>query len=154
GVLSGLSRVRAISLNDGHIFCAEDQVAAEVAGALRLIRRAHAALGIDAAGYRLSLRGEGSKYVGDRSIWHRSEELLRQALVDAEVSYVEARGEAAFYGPKIDVQMLDHAGREFTLSTVQVDFHQASQFDLSYVDGDGRVQRPVMVHRSIVGSFE
>jgi threonyl-tRNA synthetase len=154
GVLSGLSRVRAISLNDGHIFCAEDQVAAEVAGALRLIRRAHAALGIKAAGYRLSRRGPGGKYIGSAEIWQRSEALLRQALVDRGLSFVEAEGEAAFYGPKIDVQMLDHAGREFTLATVQVDFHQPEQFDLSYVDSDGDHRRPVMVHRSAVGSFE
>ncbi len=154
GVLSGLSRVRAISVNDGHIFCAEEQVGAEVVRALRLVGRAHAALGIEAAGYRLSLRNGGPKYVGEVALWNRSEELLRQALGDAGVSYVEARGEAAFYGPKIDVQMLDHAGREFTLSTVQVDFNQPAQFDLSYVDSGGLHRRPVMVHRSIVGSFE
>jgi threonyl-tRNA synthetase len=154
GVLSGLSRVRAISLNDGHIFCAEDQIGAEVAGALDLIRRSHAALGIEAAGYRLSRRGPGGKYAGAADVWERSERVLRAALVESAVSFVEAEGEAAFYGPKIDVQMLDHAGREFTLATVQVDFHQPEQFDLSYVDSDGERRRPVMVHRSAVGSFE
>jgi threonyl-tRNA synthetase len=154
GVLSGLSRVRSISLNDGHIFCADDQVGAEVSGALELIRRTHAALGIEAAGYRLSRRGPGGKYVGSAEIWQHSEALLREALVASGVSFVEAEGEAAFYGPKIDVQFLDHAGREFTLATVQVDFHQPEQFDLSYVDSDGEHRRPVMVHRSAVGSFE
>jgi threonyl-tRNA synthetase len=154
GVLSGLSRVRVISLNDGHIFCAEDQVGGEVARALRLLARAHAALGIEAHGYRLSRRGEGGKYVGAPEVWQKSEGLLRDALDRAGVSYVEAEGEAAFYGPKIDVQMLDHAGREFTLATIQVDFHQPERFDLSYVDSGGERRRPVMVHRSVVGSFE
>ncbi len=154
GVLSGLSRVRAISLNDGHIFCAEEQVGGEVSRALRLISRAQAALGIEAAGYRLSRRGRGEKYVGSLEQWENAESLLRQALLEVGVSFVEADGEAAFYGPKIDVQMRDHAGREFTLATVQIDFHQPQQFDLSYVDSGGAQRRPVMVHRSIVGSFE
>src|SRR5262249_20775342 len=99
GVLSGLSRVRAISLNDGHIFWAEDQVGTEVAGAVELIRGAHAALGIEAAGYQLSRRGPGGKYLGSAEIWQRSEAVLRQALVDSGLSFVEAEGEAAFYGP-------------------------------------------------------
>jgi threonyl-tRNA synthetase len=152
GVLGGLSRVRAISLNDAHTFCALDQVADEVAEVLRLVGMAHAALGVRPAGFRLSLRGPGEKYVGDDAVWRRAEDLLRAAL--AGVDHVEAPGEAAFYGPKIDIQVRDHAGREFTLSTVQVDFDKPETFDLSYVDSSGGRSRPVMIHRSLVGSME
>jgi threonyl-tRNA synthetase len=152
GVLGGLSRVRAISLNDAHNFCALDSVAEEVAAVLALIDEVHAALGVRPAGFRLSLRGEGDKYVGDGDDWRRAEALLREALGDRP--YVDAPGEAAFYGPKIDIQVRDAAGRELTMSTVQVDFQQPVAFDLSYVDSDGRKRRPVMVHRSLVGSME
>lgn len=154
GVLGGLSRVRAISLNDAHIFCTPDQVAAEVAGVLQLIRSAHAALGVVAAGVRLSLRGEGDGYVADPPMWDRAEALLRAALARAEVPFVEAPGEAAFYGPKIDIQVRDRLGREQTLSTIQLDYTKPERFNLSYVDSAGRRQRPVMVHRSVVGSME
>ncbi|WP_327030468.1 threonine--tRNA ligase [Micromonospora sp. NBC_01740] len=152
GVLGGLSRVRAISLNDAHNFCALEQVGEEVAEILRLIREAHAALGVRAAGFRLSLRGPGEKYVGDDAQWARAEELLRAALDGVE--FTEAPGEAAFYGPKIDIQVRDAAGREFTLSTVQLDFDKPERFDLSYTDASGARRRPVMVHRSLVGSME
>ncbi|MFI5833801.1 threonine--tRNA ligase [Micromonospora sp. NPDC051300] len=152
GVLGGLSRVRAISLNDAHNFCAPEQVGDEVREILRLIREAHAALGVRPAGFRLSVRGPGQRYVGDDAGWARAEDLLRTALdgVDA----VEAPGEAAFYGPKIDVQIVDAAGRESTISTVQLDFDKPERFDLSYTDSDGSRKRPVMVHRSLVGSME
>ncbi|SCF43470.1 threonyl-tRNA synthetase [Micromonospora purpureochromogenes] len=152
GVLGGLSRVRAISLNDAHNFCALDQVGEEVREILRLIREAHAALGVRPAGFRLSLRGPGEKYVGDDAQWARAEELLRAALDG--VDFTEAPGEAAFYGPKIDIQIVDAAGRESTLSTVQLDFDKPERFDLSYTDASGARRRPVMVHRSLVGSME
>ncbi|MGC4786538.1 threonine--tRNA ligase [Micromonospora sp. DT178] len=152
GVLGGLSRVRAISLNDAHNFCALEQVGEEVVEILRLIREAHAALGVRPAGFRLSLRGPGEKYVGDDAQWARAEELLRAALDGVE--FTEAPGEAAFYGPKIDIQVVDAAGREFTLSTVQLDFDKPERFDLSYTDASGARRRPVMVHRSLVGSME
>ena len=160
GVLGGLSRVRAISLNDAHIFCAPDQVAGEVAAVLRLVREAHAALGVRPARMRLSLRGRAGRagkcgrYAGDTAMWDRAESMLRSTLDRAGVEHVEEPDEAAFYGPKIDIQVVDAAGREETLSTVQVDFLQPERFDLSYVDLDGRRQRPVMVHRSLVGSME
>lgn len=152
GVLGGLSRVRAISLNDAHNFCALEQVGAEVAAILGLIREAHAALGVRPAGYRLSLRGPEQRYVGDDAEWARAEELLREAL--AGVEYAEAPGDAAFYGPKIDIQIVDAAGRESTLSTVQLDFDKPAKFDLWYTDVDGARRRPVLVHRSLVGSME
>jgi threonyl-tRNA synthetase len=150
GVLGGLSRVRAIQLNDAHIFCAPDQVEAEAAAALAMIRQAYGALGISPARYRLSLPGAGGKYVaGD---WDRAVDILRSVLDGLPYDAVE--GEAAFYGPKIDVQIVDGAGRESTLSTVQIDFHQPERFGLEYVGADAAKHRPVMVHRSIIGSVE
>ncbi len=150
GVLGGLSRVRAIQLNDAHVFCTLDQVEAEAAAALALIRRTYDALGIHPARYRLSLPGPGGKYVSGN--WDAAVAILRSVLGDLPYDAVE--GEAAFYGPKIDVQIADGAGRESTLSTVQVDFHQPAQFGLEYVGADGAKHRPVMVHRSIIGSVE
>ncbi|MFI9808165.1 threonine--tRNA ligase [Streptomyces sp. NPDC052301] len=154
GVLGGLTRVRAIQLNDAHIFCTLDQAVQEARAALELIARAYADLGIRAVRHRLSLPGEGGKYVADPELWRRATALLREVLAEAGVAYEEAAGEAAFYGPKIDVQIADPAGRESTLSTVQIDFHQPARFDLHYIGGDGARHRPVMVHRSIIGSVE
>ena len=154
GVLGGLTRVRAIQLNDAHIFCTPGQVAAEAAAALGLVKQAYRALGIEPARYRLSLPGQGSKYVGGRDMWDRAAELLEQVLVEAGVPYEAEEGEAAFYGPKIDVQVADSAEREASLSTVQVDFYLPEGFGLEYVGADGAGHRPAMVHRSIIGSAE
>jgi threonyl-tRNA synthetase len=106
------------------------------------------------ASFRLSLRGNGGKYAGDDEIWSRSEGMLRHALEAAGIPYAAVPGEAAFYGPKIDVQVVDPAGRESTLATVQVDFHQPARFGLEYADASGGRSRPVMIHRSLVGSME
>jgi threonyl-tRNA synthetase len=156
GVLGGLSRVRAIWLNDAHIFCAVDQVRDEVAQVLAMTRRAQRALGFAAHGYRLSLAGElgAGKYLGDAGQWEAASAMLRAALVDADVPFEEAAGEAAFYGPKIDIQVQDVAGREFTLATVQVDFALPERFELEYTDRGGERRRPVIVHRSVVGGLE
>ncbi|MES5819346.1 threonine--tRNA ligase [Streptomyces sp. RG80] len=154
GVLGGLTRVRAIQLNDAHIFCTLEQAVDEARAALDLIRRAYADLGIRAARYRLSLPGEGNKYVADPELWRRATALLEQVLEGSGVAYEAVAGEAAFYGPKIDVQIADRAGREATLSTVQIDFHQPERFDLHYIGADGARHRPVMVHRSVIGSVE
>ena len=158
GVLGGLTRVRSIWLNDAHTFCSLEQVGPEIAGVLEMIGRAHRVLGVRCAGYRLSLRGDpggdGGKYAGDPRMWGRASTLLRDALDQAGVSYLEAPGEAAFYGPKIDVQIVDPMGRESTLSTIQVDFHQPERFDLSYANSSGGRDRPVMLHRSVVGAME
>ncbi|HEX4817946.1 MAG TPA: threonine--tRNA ligase [Nonomuraea sp.] len=150
GVLGGLTRVRSIQLNDGHVFCAPEQAAAEVSAALDLIETAHDRLGIRAARHRLSLRGDGGKYVDDPAMWAHAESILREVLKDRGRPYDEERGEGAFYGPKIDVQIADPAGRETTLSTVQVDLYMPARFDLGYVGG----HRPAMVHRSVVGGLE
>jgi threonyl-tRNA synthetase len=154
GVLGGLSRVRAISLNDGHTFCAPEQVVDEVDNELALMGQAHAELGVRVSTVRLSLRGDGGRFVDDPAMWALAEAVLRDALARAGIDHVEAPGEAAFYGPKIDIQVRDDAGREMTLSTVQVDYGKPRRFGLSYVAADGSRQVPVMIHRSSVGSME
>ena len=161
GAIGGLSRVRAMQLNDAHIFCRLDQVAGEASEALKLIKQAYADMGISASRYVLALPSDdaefnspASKYVGDAASWARAAELLREVLENAGVEYEDAPGDAAFYGPKIDIQMEDSAGREFSLSTVQIDFHQPEAFGLEYIGADGNKHRPVMVHRAIVGSIE
>jgi threonyl-tRNA synthetase len=154
GALGGLTRVRAMQLNDAHIFCTLDQAGDEARAALAMIRQAYAALGIELARYRLSLPGPGGKYVGDQHIWEQATAMLTGVLDDSGLTWEPGEGEAAFYGPKIDVQVADCAEREATLSTVQVDFYQPEQFDLHYTGADGARHRPVMIHRSIVGTME
>ncbi len=153
GVVGGLSRVRQMTLNDGHVFCPADQVGDEISSILGLVDEAYRALAIPEPSYRLSLRGPGSKYVGDPGMWTQSEGMLRSALDSMGLEYTEAADEAAFYGPKIDLQVRDPQGREETLSTVQVDFHLPARFELEFQRGPLR-ERPVMVHRSIVSTME
>ncbi len=154
GALGGLTRVRAMQLNDAHVFCPPADIAAEVAAILDMIGYAYDTLGIRAHLYRLSLRGGSAKYAGDAEMWDQGEQALAEVLDRRGLRYESAIGEGAFYGPKIDVQILDPAGREATLSTVQVDFYQPRQFGLSYVAADQSLGRPVMIHRSIVGTLE
>jgi threonyl-tRNA synthetase len=161
GAIGGLSRVRAMQLNDAHIFCRLDQVAEEAGNALALINQAYSDMEISPSRYVLALPAEdadfdspASKYVGDAARWAEAARLLREVLDNAGVDYEDSPGDAAFYGPKIDIQMEDSAGREFSLSTVQIDFHQPERFGLEYVGADGNKHRPVMVHRAIVGSIE
>lgn len=153
GVVGGLSRVRQMTLNDGHVFCAAEQVGQEIVSILEMVAQAYHALAIPAPRYRLSLRGEGSKYVGDDDAWDRGETMLRDSLDAHGFPYDEAPGEAAFYGPKIDLQVRDPRGREETLSTIQVDFHLPTRFDLSFHRG-AVSDRPVIIHRSIVSTME
>lgn len=154
GVLGGLTRVRSIQLNDAHIFCTLDQVGQEVATSLAMIRQAYRDMGIEPARYRLSLASSGAKYVGSRQSWDQATEILKKALADASLPYEADEGEAAFYGPKIDVQIADCSEREASLSTIQVDFYQPERFNLSYIGPDNAKHRPVMVHRSIIGGLE
>jgi len=154
GVLGGLTRVRSMQLNDAHIFCTDDQVAAEAAAALAMIRQAHQALGIEPSRYRLSLASPALTYAGSSKMWDRATAILRDVLASAGVRYEAEEGEAAFYGPKIDVQVADSAEREASIATIQVDFYQPERFGLEYVGADGARHRPVMVHRSVIGSIE
>jgi threonyl-tRNA synthetase len=154
GVLGGLSRVRSIQLNDAHVFCTLDQAATEAQAALGMIRQAHQAMGIEPARYRLSLPGPGGKYVGSQQMWDQAVAILEAALVSAGLPYQAEEGEAAFYGPKIDVQIADCAEREASIATVQVDFYQPDRFELSYIGADAARHQPVMIHRSVIGSIE
>jgi threonyl-tRNA synthetase len=154
GVVGGLTRVRGMTLNDAHVFCAASQAAEEAVLALRMIDEAYSLLGIEPLYAMLSLRGPGKSYAGSDAMWASAEAILREAL---DIHGLEARpveGEAAFYGPKIDIQVQDAQGREFTLSTVQVDFYQPGQFDLEYVSASGARERPVIVHRSVLSTME
>ncbi|MFE3999987.1 threonine--tRNA ligase [Nocardioides sp. YIM B13467] len=164
GVLSGLSRVRQINLDDTHVFCRPDQVAEEAGKALRSALKAQEILGLRVDYVRLSLRDASPSYLGSVEQWDGAEEALRKAAAEAGVEVVVALGEAAFYGPKLDLQVIDPAGlvgssraplrREETIATVQVDFNQPERFDLTFDAADGSQQRVVMVHRGTVGSME
>ena len=154
GVLGGLSRVRQITLDDAHVFCRPDQVVEEVRLALEAIRSTYAVLGVEIAYHRLSVRGEHGAYAGTDPDWELAESELETALQQAGIPYRRAPGEAAFYGPKIDVQVIDAGGREETLSTIQIDRVMPQRFALSYVSPAGDRERPVMVHRGLLSSME
>jgi threonyl-tRNA synthetase len=156
GALSGLSRVRCMTLNDAHIFCTPDQIKEEFTGVMKLVEQAYRDLGITKYRYRLSLRDKADKekYVDNDEMWALGERVLREAMDALALPYVEAPGEAAFYGPKLDIQLADVMGHEETYSTIQVDFHLPNQFALTYVGADGKEHRPVMIHRAIVSTME
>jgi threonyl-tRNA synthetase len=154
GVLGGLARVRQINLDDTHVFCAPEQVRDEIVRGLDAVRRCYRLLGIDVTRYRLSRRGSGDGYLGSEELWADAERQLVAALGELGLDYEDAPGEAAFYGPKIDVQVTDAAGREESLSTVQLDFNQPERFDACYVGSDGARHRPVMIHRGVLSSME
>jgi len=156
GTLSGLSRVRAMTLNDAHIFCLPEQIQSEAVGVLRLIERVYRDFGFKDYWYRLSLRNSKDKanFVDNDAMWDKAESYLRQALSEVGVAYKEAVGEAAYYGPKIDVQLNDVLGHSETLSTVQLDFYLPERFELEYVDKDGQYKRPVMIHRGVISTME
>ena len=155
GTLIGLNRVRAFALNDAHIFCTPDQLMGEVKGAIDLALYFSEVLGIDEFSYRLSARDDvKGKWLGTEEQWDRAQAALIEALDSMGQTYHVGVGEAAFYGPKIDFQVKDAHRREFTNSTVQVDFQLPERFDLEYVAEDGSRQRPVMVHRGAAGSME
>ncbi len=155
GEVSGLIRVRAFTINDAHIFCRPDQLNEEFERVIQLIFQVYRAFGIDDFYFRLSLRDETSnKWMGDPGVWQRAQDAAREALRASGHPFVEAPGEAAFYGPKLDVQIKDAIGREFSLSTNQIDFLMPERFGLEYVTSDQRMERPVMIHRAPIGSME
>ncbi len=156
GALSGLSRVRAMTLNDAHIFCLPEQIQPETVGVLRLIQRVYRDFGFKDYWYRLSLRNPKDKanFVDNDAMWDTAEGYLREALSEVGVPFKEAVGEAAYYGPKIDVQLNDVLGHSETLSTVQLDFYLPERFELEYVDRDGQYKRPVMIHRGVISTME
>jgi threonyl-tRNA synthetase len=157
GQLTGMSRVRIMTLNDAHIFCANtDQVEHEVANVLHLMEEVYGVLGLKNYTYRLSLRdpGDHEKYVDNPSMWEAGETLLRRVMQKSGLTFYEATGEAAFYGPKIDVQFETAQGKDETLVTVQVDFHLPAQCELEYVTEDGGRARPIIVHRGVLSTME
>jgi threonyl-tRNA synthetase len=156
GVLSGLSRVRCMTLNDAHIFCTPEQIKSEFTNVMQLVEQAYRDLGITQYSYRLSLRDKANteKYVANDEMWELAERILREAMDSLGLPYTEAPGEAAFYGPKLDIQLADVMGHEETYSTIQIDFHLPNQFELGYIAADGHEHRPVMIHRAIVSTME
>ncbi|MDO4903227.1 MAG: threonine--tRNA ligase [Limosilactobacillus sp.] len=156
GALSGLQRVREMTLNDGHTFVAVDQIRSEFAKILNLIMDVYKDFDITDYSFRLSLRDPKNteKYYGNDEMWDESQKLLKAAMDDLNLDYYEAEGEAAFYGPKLDIQTKTALGNEETMSTIQLDFMQPDRFGLSYVGSDGKEHMPVMIHRGIVGTME
>jgi threonyl-tRNA synthetase len=156
GVLSGLSRVRAMTLNDAHIFCTPEQIKEEFSKVMQLVELAYRDLGITKYSYRLSLRDPANreKYVDNDAMWELGERVLREAMDSLGLPYQESVGDAAFYGPKVDIQLADVMGHEETYSTIQVDFHLPHQFGLEYVGADGQRHRPVIIHRGVISTME
>jgi threonyl-tRNA synthetase len=154
GELSGLTRVRSLTQDDCHAFCTEEQIGAEFALEMKLITEVLNRYRFSNYRIRLSLRGEGGKYVQDDERWSKAEHALRSAMDEQGVEYFEATGEAAFYGPKADFLARDVLGREWQLSTIQVDFIQPARLGLSYIGEDGQEHTPVVLHRAVTGSTE
>jgi len=154
GELTGLTRVRSVTQDDCHIFCTPDQIESEFSLCLHLITEVLARYRFTDYKIRLSLRGEGGKYVQDDEKWTQAETALRAALDSNQVDYYEATGEAAFYGPKADFQARDVLGREWQLSTIQVDFIQPARLGLIYIGEDGQEHTPVVLHRAVTGATE
>ncbi|MCV3322868.1 threonine--tRNA ligase [Pediococcus ethanolidurans] len=156
GALSGLQRVREMTLNDGHTFVAPDQIQDEFKKILSLMVEVYDDFDITDYTFRLSYRDPKNtkKYFDDDEMWNKSQAMLKAAMDDLGLDYVEAEGEAAFYGPKLDVQTKTALGNEETLSTIQLDFMLPERFDLHYVGADGEEHRPVMIHRGLVSTME
>ncbi len=154
GELLGLTRVRALTQDDAHIFCTPEQIQEEFALALKIIQEVLGRYRFTDYRVRLSLRGEGGKYVQDEEKWEKAEAALRAALEASGLEYFEAPGEAAFYGPKADFLATDVLGREWQLSTIQVDFIQPARLGLTYIGPDGQEHTPVVLHRAVTGTTE
>ncbi|MDY5041921.1 MAG: threonine--tRNA ligase [Eubacteriales bacterium] len=156
GSLCGIERARAFTQNDSHIFCRPDQIASEVENVIKLILDVYKDFGFEKYSFRLSLRDENNaeKYFGNDDLWEKSESALRNILKDNGADFYEAKGEAAFYGPKIDVQVRSALGHDVTLSTIQLDYQLPEKFELEYVDENNQKVRPVVIHRAILGSLD
>jgi threonyl-tRNA synthetase len=157
GELHGLQRVRGFTQNDAHIFCTEAQLEGAIDETLDLLDTFYKDVGFDKYKFRLSLSDWDKKkdhYAGDQAKWILAEETLRKVLRDRGVEFEEAPGEAAFYGPKIDVQAYNVYGKEDTVSTIQLDFNLPERFDIKYIDENGEEKQPYMIHRALIGSFE
>jgi threonyl-tRNA synthetase len=156
GQLSGLTRVRAITQDDGHLFCRVSQIGEEVSTIVSIIKSFYTTMGMmDGYKVSLSVRGDDkSKYLGSDEVWVQAEKTLEQAAKDNNLNYQIIRGEAAFYGPKLDFMFKDAIGREWQLATIQCDFNLPERFELEFVNEKGEKERPVVIHRAISGSIE
>lgn len=153
GELHGLSRVRAISMDDGHAFCREDQIKDEMYKIMSMIRDMYNVLGMEWHA-ELSFRDDSDKYLGDKQLWERAQSKLVEVAQELDLDYVVQEGEAAFYGPKIDIIVKDGLGRGWQCATEQLDFVQPERFNLEYIGDDGEAHRPVMIHKALLGSVE
>lgn len=153
GELHGLSRVRAISQDDSHAFVRPDQIKEELVSIMGMVRDMYATVGMEWYA-QLSLKDDTDKYLGDPAIWETAEKALREICDDMGIEYTIGEGDAAFYGPKIDIMVRDALGREWQCATEQLDFVQPERFGLEYTDAEGKKQRPVMVHKALLGSIE
>ena len=156
GAVSGLQRVRGMTLNDSHIFVRPDQIKDEFKRVVHMIQDVYEDFGFEDYTFRLSYRDpeDKEKYMDDDDMWNKAESMLKEAVDELGLPYVEAIGEAAFYGPKLDVQVKTAMGKEETLSTAQLDFLLPERFDLSYIGSDGENHRPVVIHRGVVSTME
>ncbi|MFS8650488.1 MAG: threonine--tRNA ligase [Caldibacillus sp.] len=156
GALSGLQRVRGMTLNDAHIFVRPDQIQEEFKRVVELIIEVYRDFNITDYSFRLSYRdpNDKEKYYDDDEMWEKAQGMLKQAMDELGLEYYEAEGEAAFYGPKLDVQVQTALGKDETLSTVQLDFLMPERFDLTYIGEDGKEHRPVVIHRGVVSTME
>lgn len=153
GELHGLSRVRSLSQDDGHIFCQEKDMEIELTNVVRMVKELYTTLKLGFYA-RLSFRDNSEKFLGDQATWERAEAIITRVAETEALHAVPGPGEAAFYGPKIDFMVVDSLGREWQCATVQLDFVQPERFGLAYVDSDGTEKRPVMIHKALLGSIE
>lgn len=155
GQLAGLTRVRSITQDDGHLFCRTSQIGEEVSVITSIIKEFYTTFGmIDGYWVRLSVRGKDGKYLGSNDIWTAAENALEMSAKENALPYTRIEGEAAFYGPKLDFMFKDALDREWQLATIQCDFNLPERFDLSFVNEKGEKERPVVIHRAISGSLE
>ncbi|RMD58182.1 threonine--tRNA ligase [Candidatus Woesearchaeota archaeon] len=155
GELSGLSRVRSLTQDDGHVFCTMDQIRGEFENIMRMIKDLYSTLGMSFTA-RLSFWDPKNKkaYLGDANQWERAQDIIKSVAHELDLDHFVAEGEAAFYGPKIDIMVRDAFGRHWQCATQQLDFAQPSRFDLKYTDSDGKEKTPVMIHKALLGSIE
>ncbi|MCS1352416.1 threonine--tRNA ligase [Mechercharimyces sp. CAU 1602] len=156
GALAGLQRVRVMTLNDAHIFCRPEQIKEEFSRVVRLIEKVYTDFGINDYYHRLSYRDpkDKDKYIQNDEMWELAQGMLKETMDELGLTYVEAPGEAAFYGPKLDVQVRTALGKDETLSTVQLDFQLPIRFDLNYIGEDSKGHRPVVIHRGVLSTME
>ena len=157
GELFGLMRVRCLHMNDAHIYCSKEQFADEFRAVNQMYLKYFKIFGIDKYVMRLSLHDPnklGQKYINEPALWQQTESMVRQVLIDSEIPFIEVQDEAAFYGPKIDVQIWSAIGREFTLATNQVDFNSGNKFKLSYTNQHNTTEVPLIIHRAPLGTHE